>query len=351
MAITAKGEARLPQPGSGDEEMMRLVAELYYLRDQSQSAIADLTGYSVSKVSRLLAQARERGVVRISVQPAPDMLAEIAGRLAAALGIEEAYVTPGRGDDASAASRLCAVAAAPWVAGVIPEAGVLGIAGGYTTSALIDALPPVRRSHLTIVPLVGGWDPATPHLDINELTRRAAERLGCRHLLLHAPGRLDSGTVKAALLKESTIRATTEYWSRISVGLIGVGGGPDDYPGYATVMDRVSKAERRRLAGRKVVGDVVGYLVTIDGELIDDPWSDHTIAAPIPDLRRAARLIAIAAGPHKVAGIIGASRSGLVHSLVTDEPTAAAVIDRLDRERAPRGSGRRRRRTAAVSAG
>ena len=330
---------------SGDEEMMRLVAELYYLRDRSQSAIADLTGFSVSKVSRLLAQARQTGVVRISVQAAPDTLDEVAGQLAAALGIEEAYVTPGRGDDPAAASRLCAVAAAPWVAETIPEAGVLGIAGGYTVSALIDALPPVRRAHLTIVPLVGGWDPATPHLDINELIRRAAERLDCRYLLLHAPGRLDSGAVKRALMRESTIRATTEYWSRLSVGLIGVGGGPRDHPGYGTVMDSVSERERRRLAGLQVVGDVVGYLVTIDGTLIDDPWGDHTIAAPVSDLRRASRLVAVSAGPHKVAGIIGACRSGLVHTLVTDEPTAQAVLAHL----ATRPPKRGRRRAATVA--
>lgn len=308
---------------------MRLVAELYYLRDRSQSAIAELTGFSVSKVSRLLAQARETGIVQITVQAAPDMLDRVARRLATALGIEEARVTPGRGDDPAAASRLCAVAAAPWVAEAIPEAGVLGVAGGYTISALVDALPTVRRSHLTIVPLVGGWDPATPHLDINELIRRAAERLACRYLLLHAPGRLDSGAVKEALMRESTIRATTEYWTRLSVGLIGIGGGPHDHPDYATVMDRVSARERRRLAGRKVVGDVVGYLVTVDGDLIDDSWSDHTIAAPVSDLRRAARLIAVAAGPHKIDGIIGACRSGLVHTLVTDEPTAQAVLVQL----------------------
>lgn len=309
---------------------MRLVAELYYLRDQSQSAIADLTGFSVSKVSRLLSQARGRGVVRISVQPPPDLLAELAARLAAALDIEEAHVTPGRGDDPKAASRLCAVAAAPWVGEAIPEAGVLGIAGGYTASVLVDALPAAVRSHLTIVPLVGGWDPDTPHLDINELSRRCAERLGCRYALLHAPARLDSPEVKEALLRESTIRATTDYWSRISVGLIGIGGGPSDHPGYTTIMDRLSVADRRRMRELAVVGDVVGYLVTIDGELVDNPLTAHTIAAPVDDLRRAARLIAVAAGPHKVAGIIGAIRSRLVDTLVTDEPTALAVLDRLE---------------------
>lgn len=328
MAQAARASAALG--GSGDEEMMRLVAELYYLRDRSQSAIADLTGFSVSKVSRLLSQARDTGIVQITVQAAPDMLARVATRLSRALAIEEARVTPGRGDDPAAASRLCAVAAAPWIAEAIPEAGVLGIAGGYTVSATIDALPPGTRAHLTIVPLVGGWDPGTPHLDINELTRRAADRLSCRYLLLHAPGRLDSGEVKAALMRESTIRATTEYWARLSVGIIGVGGGPSDHPGYATVMDRVSDRERRRLGARRVVGDVVGYLVTERGEVINDAWDDHTIAAPVADLRRAARLVAVAAGPHKVAGIIGACRSGLVHSLVTDEPTAQAILRRLE---------------------
>jgi DNA-binding transcriptional regulator LsrR (DeoR family) len=97
-----------------------------------------------------------------------------------------------------------------------------------------------------------------------------------------------------------------------------------------------------------VVGDVVGYLVTERGEVINDAWDDHTIAAPVADLRRAARLIAVAAGPHKVAGIIGACRSGLVHSLVTDEPTAQAILRRLDDPdgRAP-VRARRARRAAA----
>ena len=44
-------------------EMMRLVAELYYVRELGQPEIAALTGFSVSKVSRLLAAARIAGVV------------------------------------------------------------------------------------------------------------------------------------------------------------------------------------------------------------------------------------------------------------------------------------------------
>ncbi|HLE58820.1 MAG TPA: sugar-binding domain-containing protein [Candidatus Limnocylindria bacterium] len=314
---------------TADEEMIRLVAELYYLRDQSQSAIAELTGYSVSKISRLLAQARDTGMVHISVQPAAQQLSGTADRVAAALRIEDAHVTPGRSESPAAAARLCAVAAAAWVEDAIPEAGVLGIAGGYTVAAMVDAFPQARRSHLTLVPLVGGWDPSTPHLDINEVTRRAAERLGARHVLLHAPGRLDSAELREALMRESAIMATTEFWGRLSLAIVGISGDPTADPGYTTVMDRLSGDERGRLVEHRVVGDLVGHLFDIDGRLVADPWTDRTIAIPAEALRRAARVIAIAAGPHKVGGIIGACRTGLIDSLVTDEPTAQAILDRL----------------------
>ena len=54
------------RPGAAaDREILRLVAELYYERDLRQPEIAELTGFSVSKISRILALARELGVVRI----------------------------------------------------------------------------------------------------------------------------------------------------------------------------------------------------------------------------------------------------------------------------------------------
>lgn len=313
-----------------DEEMLRLVAELYYVRDQSQSTIAELTGFSISKVSRLLSQAREAGIVHITVQASADQLEEQARRLAQALGISEAHVTPGRSDDPLRATRLCAVAAAPWVAAAIPESGVLGLAGGYTVAAMVDAFPPRRCPHLTIVPLVGGWDPGTPYLDINELSRRAAERFSCAYQLLHAPGRLDSVEVRDALLNDSAIRVTTDYWDRLSLAIIGISGGPHTVPGYTTVMDRLSDEERDRIEAHGVVGDFVGHLFGIDGQILDDdPTAERTIAAPLAALRRTPHVIAIAAGRHKVDGVIGASRSGLIHTLVTDQPTAEGILRKL----------------------
>src|SRR5512146_491633 len=67
LASASDGSVR--SGSAADREILRLVAELYYERDLRQPEIADLTGFSVSKISRILALARELGVVRISVEP------------------------------------------------------------------------------------------------------------------------------------------------------------------------------------------------------------------------------------------------------------------------------------------
>jgi deoxyribonucleoside regulator len=336
---------------TGDVEMMRLVADLYYLRDHSQPEIAELTGFSVSKVSRLLSQAREHGIVRISVEPAPSELTPIAQELAGFLGVH-VLVTPGRATTPTIAARLCGIAAAPYVASLLPSTGVVGIGGGYTFAALTQAMPASHRPGLTFLPLVGGWDVRNPHLDTNELTRRIAERLGAATRLLHAPGLLDSEATKDALLSDSGVTSTTDYWKRLDMAILGISGGPSARPGYGTVMDRLDDAGRRRLADKGVVGDVAGYLIRVDGSLVEDEWTRRSIAIPLDLLRRTPLVVAIAAGSNKVEGIIGCARSGLLHTLVTDVPTADAALHLMRLSGGGRQAPPRRRavRPAAVPA-
>src|ERR1035437_9359786 len=58
---TEPAEAGGPAEATSLREMMRLVAQLYYVRELGQPEIAALTGFSVSKVSRLLAAPRPDG--------------------------------------------------------------------------------------------------------------------------------------------------------------------------------------------------------------------------------------------------------------------------------------------------
>ena len=317
------------QSSASQREMMRLVSELYYIRELGQPEIAALTGFSISKVSRLLATARAAGVVRISVEGAPQEPSPLARALAATLGVE-VWVTPGHESAPALAARLCGVAAAARLADELPEDGAIGLTGGYTVESLVAALPAASRPRTVVVPLVGGWDSSNPHLNSNEIARRLAEHLSASVRLLHAPGLLDSEATTAALLADSAVTATTRFWGELRLALVGMSGAPRQIAGYATVMDRLDDAGRSRLASRGAVGDVAGHLVRLDGSFVQDEWERRTISIPIDTLRRVPRVIGIAAGSNKVETIVAGARTGLLHLLITDEPTATAAIELIE---------------------
>ncbi len=315
----------MTEQGGDGREMLRLVAELYYGRDMGQPEIAALTGFSVSKVSRLLASARGAGVVRISVESSPGEPSPLARALSEALGVG-VWVTPGHDRTPAVAARLCGVAAARRLAGELPESGAIGLTGGYTVESLVEALPACSRPRSVVVPLVGGWDSSNPHLNSNEIARRMAERIGAPVRLLHAPGLLDDEATTAALLADSAVTATTRYWDELQLALVGMSGAPRQSAGYSTVMDRLDDAGRRRLEERGAVGDVAGHLVRLDGSFLQDEWERRTISIPIDKLRRVPRVVGIAAGSNKVETIVAGARTGLLHTLITDEPTATEAL-------------------------
>lgn len=323
---------------AGDREILRLVAELYYQRDLRQPEIAELTGFSVSKISRLLAVARDVGVVRISVEPSAEQRPPVAAVLEQRFGVA-VTITPGREVDPTPAARLCGIAAADVVAGILPPTGALGLAGGFTMDGLASALPRLDLPGLTIVPVVGGWDSRNRYLDVNELARRFADRLNAQVHFLHAPGMLDDEETKDALLRDSGVVATTHYWEKLSIALLGVSGGPTIYPGYGTVMDRLDERNRRRLLDLGVVGDVSGHLVREDGSFVEEEWSRRTIAISIEALRRVPEVVAVAAGSNKHRSLLGVLRTGLLSRLITDRLTAEGILRLAD------GGSERRSRT------
>ncbi len=312
-----------------DREIMRLVAELYYERDLRQPEVAAVTGYSVSKVSRLLSAAREQGIVHISVEPAVENRPAIATELADRFGVA-VEITPGRERDDAAAARLCGLAAADRLLPRLPESGAVGVAAGYTVSALSAALPRLQRPALTIVPLVGGWDTQHAFLDGNQVARRVADRLGGEARTLHAPAVVDSAAMRAALLRDSTIAATTSQWTKLSLAVVGIGGSPEGHPGYRTVVDRLGDDSREDLRRLGAVGDLAGHFFRADGTFIE-AWSERMLAVPIEALRRLEGVFAVAAGTGKARPILGALRTGVLDVLVTDRLTAEAVLQ-LDRQ-------------------
>ena len=80
------------------------------------------------------------------------------------------------------------------------------------------------------------------------------------------------------------------------------------------------------------LGDIAGHFFREDGSFVD-AWSSRTLAISVEEMRAAARVIAVAAGNAKAAPVLGALRTGLLDMLITDRPTAEAVLKLAGRPR------------------
>src|SRR5438309_11154377 len=164
--------------GHEQHELLRWVAELYYLQNQGQAEIAALIGTSVSKVSRLLAEARRQGIVTINVSPSRVGDSELECALKRRFGLQAVYVAPARVSEPSVASRVVALMAARVLPRLLPREGVVGFSGGYTVAQLAGALEPLPDTDLTLVPLQGNWVDGGAHLPYAQVCRDAVMRLG-----------------------------------------------------------------------------------------------------------------------------------------------------------------------------
>src|SRR5512145_665092 len=74
------------------DDRLRLVARLYYLDGLGQAEVARFAKVSQAKVSRLLALARERGIVRITVADYEPRRPELEEQLRARFGLQAVAV-------------------------------------------------------------------------------------------------------------------------------------------------------------------------------------------------------------------------------------------------------------------
>lgn len=89
----------------------------------------------------------------------------------------------------------------------------------------------------------------------------------------------------------------------------------------------ITPAELTLLEAAGACGDVLAHYITSNGEIAYDDIDKRTVGLSLDDVRNANCAIAVAAGRRKVPVVNGALVSGLCSVLITDEPTAQAVLE------------------------
>ncbi len=299
-------------------ELVHAAAVMYYLEDATQAEIGERLRTSRPTVSRLLTEARRRGVVTITVSDPNDGDGEeLAGRLADELELASVHLAPSPSAVALELGLGAAVSASLLASGVGADDVVLLAAGRMlyaTANSHLPLLPGVR-----VAPTVGGVADPEPWFQTNEITRAFAARVGGHPVFLYAPA-LPSEGARESLLADPSIAQVTSLWGSARCAVVGVGAPPSTrstrpsfVPGVAGMLPHA-------------VGDICSRYFDASGAPVEFPGSDRLIGITLDQLRAVESTIAVAMGPEKIATMLVAARAGYFNRLVTDAATASLLL-------------------------
>ncbi len=294
----------------------------YYLDGASKSEIATELGVSRFKVARLLDRARRDGIVRIDIDPLPELDLDLADALTRRHGIRGAVVVRSVGGAGELHLAQLGRAAAA-ILGTALEAGdVLGISWGRTLHAFVGQLP--RLPACAVVQLVGSVP--SLQLDVNslELVRRLAERSPGAVYPLHVPLLVGNAEMAGALAADPSTAATMGMFDSLTRAVVGIGAWR---PGASTIRAALSERDAVAVDEAGGVADIASIVLDGEGRQVRAAGlPERCIAIREDQLRRVPDVLAIAGGADKVPAISAALRSGLVHRLVTDEEAARLLV-------------------------
>ncbi len=306
------------------DDRLRLVARLYYLDGLGQTEVAKFAKVSQAKVSRLLALAKERGIVRISVADYDPRRRDLEAQLRARLGLAHAIVIKaGEAQAGADLRRAVGYFGATAVDAMIAPNDTVALAGGRTIHQLVHHLPATRAKALTVVQAMGSVDSSVNGFDAQEVGRVMAQRLGGSFLSLNTPAFIPDKRTRDALLELQQVRTVHENLDRAQVALVGLGTLANSVFVERGTLDATMI---RGLERAGAVGEVCGRFIDADGQECATAWRNCVISVQLQQLRKIPQVIGVVSGSDRSVAILAAVRGQLIKSLIIDEIGAAGLL-------------------------
>lgn len=327
-------------PEGDVREVMLRAAQLYYERGLPQKEVAKRLLVSRPEVSRLLARAREEGIVRITVVPPTrrEYLESLRVKLSRAFDLQHVALAPGRQEVPDQETlhsllHLIAAEAADFLDSIISNEDVLAVAWGYNTRNVMRHLHPSKiLPELTVVPMLGCLTHRMDLFDSNGLARDFALAYGGRYLGLPAPAIVRTADHRRIAADLPLVKETLEALRGATLAITSMA--PATRNTTAVRDGFVRPEELDRLVECGAVGEMCGWYFDDQGRAVTPrDVQCFPIGMGLDTLREI-----VSEGRGLVMGIAGAdeTRYGpifaalqghLVNVLATDHVTATRLLE------------------------
>jgi DNA-binding transcriptional regulator LsrR (DeoR family) len=316
--------------GQESETLMARAAWLYYVGGLNQEAAARRLGITRARINKLLADARESGLVSIQINRANVGLLPVEEAIRSRYGLDLCICTPdlgvtAKGDTPEVAAllegyafRAVGMAAAAHLKRHLQEnrTAVVGTGWGRTLEQMTLNLAGVSAPGGRFISLMGSLT-ANSAYNPFEVVHTLARTTGGEGYVLPVPFIADSPADRKVLLSQRSVQQALAR--QASVAYISIGELTET--SLLRRQGMISADDLASLRAAGAVGDTNGLFFDRDGRPVGHELNDRTIALGFDDLRRT-NAIALIAGRAKLDAAEAFLRSGVARGLVIDGDTA-----------------------------
>lgn len=307
------------------------VARMYYEQGLTQVEIGRVLNTSRSTVSRLLQDARDHGVVTITINYGWACDAHLEDELRLRYRLKDVSVLRSFNRPTDEIHQGLGQLAAQALHRYLQPGMVLGISYGRSMAATIKNLTPTRKEEVTVVQIIGALGSRNPLIDGVDLARELANKLEARYRYLHAPLIVEDRRTRDLLMQEPAVHEVLTLGRRSNIILIGIGALAADASGLIWT-GYISEKELQWLRNKGAVGHMCAQFFDSQGRILDVDFNHRSISIGLQTLPSIETVIAVAGTRQKAAAILGALRGGYVDVLITDDQAAAELLKLADRE-------------------
>lgn len=322
--------SRHPTPTLDELRLLGKVARMYYERGIRQPQIAEQLSLSQPRVSRLLRQAVDVGIVRTIVTMPPGVYTDLEDELRERYSLRDAVVVDAGGADGNVLPAL-GTAMADYLDVTLTNGHLIGVSSWSET--LIGGVDAMRRKSTRvvdrIVQIVGGLGDPAVQMRATHLTGRLANLTGGDPVFLPTPGLVSTAAARRALVKDPPVVEVIELWSKLTDALVGIGS-LEPSPLLQRSGNAIAEADQRELRELGAVGDVCFRFFDAEGRPVRSTLDQRLIGITPAELLNVPRRIGVAGGARKFSAIRGALRGGWVNVLITDLEMAQRLVEDTD---------------------
>ncbi len=303
--------------------LLERVANLYFKEDMKQELIAKKLGISRPNISRLLNEAKKKGIVEIKINyksSDDNYKRDLAEKIEKEFGLLEAILVQNLPTDEETKNSVSEVASS-FFDDRVTRNSVVGVTAGTTLEMTAKKIRE-KKKDVSIVTLIGSVNYQHTTFLSHEIARLISSNIDGKSFLLTVPALLSSKQMVQNFISQPGVEKTLSLFKKIKWGFLGIGAINPEHP----FLHMFEKNDLNKIRN-EAVGNIGTIFYDANGKVVCKEITEKTFGIKTDQLMDIPYRVGIASGRKKILAISGAVKSKLVNILIIDIESGKKLLN------------------------